>query len=134
MCLYIIIIIQCHQIVAARLAKWALSEVYHHPEPYLGPVYERSETEAARVRVHFQHTADGLRTNDNQPPAHFSLAGADGTFHLAKATIDGNTVVVESDAVLEPKALRFAWGDTDIVNLVNSDGLPTTLFRTALSP
>lgn len=120
------------QIVGARLAKWALSEVYDHPEPYLGPLFDRAVVVGQRVRVHFKNADSGLRTNDDKAPAHFTLAGADGVFHPATATIDGATVLLQCEAVPKPITLRFAWGDTNIVNLVNSDGLPATLFRASL--
>jgi sialate O-acetylesterase len=36
--------------------------------------------------------------------------------------------------VTNPVAVRFAWSDTAVPNLVNSDGLPASLFRTDVPP
>jgi sialate O-acetylesterase len=48
----------------------------------------------------------------------------------AKATIDGNSVVVSSPSVAKPKAVRYGWANVPDVNLINREGLPATPFRT----
>ena len=73
-----------------------------------------------KVRVRFTHTAKGLVTSDGLAPTHFTIAGNDKTFHPATAVIDGNTVLVHSQQVAKPVAVRFAWSDTAIPILVNS--------------
>ena len=118
------------QIVGQRLANWALAAVYGLKAPYAGPLYESMNVEGKAIRLHFCHTGTGLTTNDGRPPAHFEIAGADGTYHPAKARIDGHTVIVSSASVAKPVAARFAFSDTAVVNLTNSDGLPASLFRT----
>ena len=60
----------------------------------------------------------------------FTIAGSDRKFVEAEAVIDGNTVVVSSDKVRQPIAVRFAWSNTDEPNLFNKAGLPASLFRT----
>ena len=62
--------------------------------------------------------------------AGFAIAGADRKFVWAKATILGNKVVVSSDQVAEPVAVRYAWADNPVCNLFSNDGLPVTPFRT----
>ncbi|MEO1530357.1 MAG: hypothetical protein AAFX06_33630 [Planctomycetota bacterium] len=64
------------------------------------------------------------------PLTHFTIAGADQKFVPAKAAIDGNTIVVTSQAVSQPVAARFAWGSGDTPNLSNKAGLPASSFRT----
>jgi len=44
--------------------------------------------------------------------------------------IDGNTVVVSSDAIAKPSAARFAWHQEAEPNLINKEGLPAGPFRT----
>jgi sialate O-acetylesterase len=39
-------------------------------------------------------------------------------------------VIVQSESVAEPVAVRFAWTDTAEPNLVNGAGLPASPFRT----
>jgi len=46
------------------------------------------------------------------------------------ATIDGDSVLVSSNAVPEPTAVRFAWHQVAEPNLMNKAGLPPSAFRT----
>ena len=60
----------------------------------------------------------------------FTIAGADQKFVPAVATIDGDSIVVHSDKVAKPEAVRFAWRDDATPNLANKEGLPASPFRT----
>ena len=48
----------------------------------------------------------------------------------AKATIQGDKVIVNSLKVPKPVAARYGWADYPVVNLWNKDGLPASPFRT----
>ncbi len=118
------------QDVGRRMTAWALATVYGRSLAYSGPVYKSMSVEGDRVRIHFSHADSGLSTKDGNPPTHFTVAGRDKVFHPAAAAIEGTTVVVKSDTVPHPVAVRFAWSDTSVPNLFNGDGLPASLFRT----
>lgn len=60
----------------------------------------------------------------------FSIAGSDKKFVWAKARIDGDSVVVSSEQVAQPAAVRYAWADNPQCNLYNKEGLPASPFRT----
>ncbi|MNY59763.1 hypothetical protein D3C86_1962410 [compost metagenome] len=60
----------------------------------------------------------------------FAIAGSDQKFHWAKAEIKGNQIVVSSKEVPDPVAVRYAWANNPICNLVNGAGLPASPFRT----
>lgn len=61
----------------------------------------------------------------------FQIAGADQKFHWADAKIEGDKVVVWSNAVKNPVAVRYAWANNpDGANLYNNEGLPVPSFRT----
>ena len=60
----------------------------------------------------------------------FAVAGADGKFVPATATIDGATVLVSSPEIQDPQAVRYAWDYYPDANLINAAGLPASLFRT----
>ena len=63
-------------------------------------------------------------------PEWFEIAGADGTFHAATATIEGSTVVVSSASVPLPTLARYAWSTNPLGNnLYNRAGLPASPFR-----
>jgi sialate O-acetylesterase len=59
----------------------------------------------------------------------FEVAGADGKFVAADAKVEGNTVLVSSAQVEAPVAVRYAWADDPVCNLVNLAGLPAIPFR-----
>jgi len=120
------------QIPGKRLALAALASTYGRNLPWPGPRFQSMTVEDAAVRVRFAHADGGLKTRDGEPPRHFTVAGADQVFHPAKAHIEGGDVVVSSEAVLEPVAVRYAWVDwpEPPVNLVGEQGLPAAPFRT----
>ena len=60
----------------------------------------------------------------------FVIAGPDGKFVPAAARIEGSTVLVSSPDVKTPEMVRYAWDYNPDANLVNSAGLPASLFRT----
>lgn len=60
----------------------------------------------------------------------FAIAGADKKFIWAQARIEGDTVLVWSDQIVQPVAVRYAWADNPIGNLYNAAGLPAAPFRT----
>jgi sialate O-acetylesterase len=61
----------------------------------------------------------------------FAIAGSDKKFVWAKAYIEGDHIVVYSDELKSPIAVRYAWGDNpDDANLYNHENLPASPFRT----
>ena len=62
-------------------------------------------------------------------PEGFSIAGEDGKFVPAEATIDGNTVVVQAKDVQSPIQVRFGWRNEANPNLSNKEGLPASPFQ-----
>ena len=117
------------QDVGERLARWALANDYGRSDlEYSGPTFREAIGEGASIRVRFDH-ARGLTSRDGEQLSHFLLAGKDRTFHPAVATIDGDAVVVRSAKVTNPVAVRFAWDEQAMPNLVNQAGLPTSSFR-----
>lgn len=118
------------QDVGKRLALWALANTYGQKDlVYSGPLYDSHEIEGNKIRIKFKHGA-GLMAKDEKPLTHFQIAGEDQKFVEAKAVIDGDTIVVSSDAVQKPAAVRFAWSPIAEPNLFNKAGLPASPFRT----
>ena len=118
------------QVVGRRLALWALAKNYGHKDlVYGGPLFKDVDFKGDQAIVKFDHIGSGLASRDGQPLTHFELAGEDQQFHPATAEIVGKTVVVRSQAVTKPVALRFAWSDTAEPNLMNKEGLPASPFR-----
>ena len=119
------------QDVGKRLALWALAKTYGKSDlVYSGPLFKSVKFEGSKARVQFDHVGGGLVARDGQPLTWFQIAGQDGKFVDATATIDGDTVVVSSPEVKEPAAVRYAWHQTAEPNLSNRQGLPASPFRT----
>ncbi|MEN6405272.1 MAG: sialate O-acetylesterase [Thermoguttaceae bacterium] len=118
------------QEVGRRLGLWALANVYGRSLVYSGPLYKSMAVEGDKIRVRFDHVGGGLVAKDGKPLAEFTIAGEDQRFEPATAVIDGDAVVVHSDNVAKPVAVRFAWRDTALPNLANKEGLPAASFRT----
>lgn len=118
------------QDVGRRLALWALAGTYHHDDVVpSGPLYKSMTVEGNRIRVRFNHTGSGLAWRDGQALTWFEIAGADGSYVKANAAIDRDTVMVWSDEVRKPVAVRFAWHQEAEPNLMNKEGLPAGPFR-----
>jgi sialate O-acetylesterase len=118
------------QDVGSRLALWALARTYAKRLVYSGPLYKSMNVEAKKIILHFDHVGGGLVAQGGGPLKGFAIAAADRKFIWADAKIEGNTVVVSSDKVAEPVAVRYAWADNPVCNLYNKDGLPASPFRT----
>jgi sialate O-acetylesterase len=62
----------------------------------------------------------------------FEITGIDDEFFPAEAKLVNNTIVVWSDKVAKPVAVRYAWSNNpEGVNLYNKEGLPSSPFRTS---
>ncbi len=119
------------QDVGKRLALWALAKTYGKSDlVYSGPLYKSMKVEGNKVRIEFDH-AGGLKSRDDKPLSWFTIAGKEGDFVEATATVDGNSVVVSSDKITEPAAVRFGWDQLAEPNLMNAAGLPASPFRTS---
>jgi len=116
--------------VGKRLALWALAKDYGKAElVYSGPLYKSFQVEKEKIKVYFEHAGSGLMAKNGEL-THFEIAGIDEIFYPASAIIDGETVVLESDKVKKPVAVRFAFFNTDEPNFFNREGLPASTFRT----
>ena len=115
----------------ARASRVALGAVYGHKIEYYGPVYDSFKVDGSKVQVKFTHVGQGLVAAQSEKLQGFAVAGEDKKFYWADATIDGDTVVLHSDKVAKPVAVRYAWSAAiPWANLFNKDGLPTQTFRT----
>ncbi len=118
------------QEVGRRLALWALAKDYGKDVIYTGPIFAKSLVKNGKIALAFTHAGDALATRDNKPPSHFQIAGKDKVFQPATAVIDGNQVIVSSDNVPAPVAVRYGFSNDAMPNLMNSAGLPASSFRT----
>ena len=111
------------QDVGRRLAMLALDRG-------ASPLYRQFTRDGNALRIWFDHAGTTLKTRGSGPVAGFQIAGPDGKYVPATATIERATVRVSSPEVPDPHSVRYAWDYNPEANLVNSAGLPVSIFRT----
>jgi sialate O-acetylesterase len=113
-----------------RLTRIALANVYGRNIEYSGPLYDSFAIEGGAIRVKFTHIGGGLVAKGGDLKW-FQIAGSDQKFVDAAAKIDGDSIIVSSDKVAAPVAVRYAWDNfPDGCNLFNAADLPASPFRT----
>jgi sialate O-acetylesterase len=122
------------QDVGRRLALAARAVAYGEDLVYSGPVYRSMEVRGSEAVLSFDHVGGGLATRSGGELRGFAVAGEDRQFAWAHARIEDGQVVVQSDLVPVPVAVRYAWADNPDCNLINREGLPASPFRTDTWP
>ncbi len=118
--------------VGKRLALAAKKVAYNEPINYSSPMYQSMQVNGNKATISFKHTGGGLIIKDRYGYIKgFAVAGEDKQFYWAKAYIEGDKVVIYSDQVSKPVAVRYAWANNpEDVNLFSKEGLPVCPFRT----
>lgn len=125
--------------VGLRLARAAHHVAYGEKVVGSGPIYDSMKIEGSAIRISFKANSIGGGLSSGPPalPAAatthlkaFFLAGADQKFVPATATIDHDTLLISSEAVSAPIAVRYSWENIPSGNLYNKEGLPASPFRT----
>lgn len=115
--------------VGNRLALWAFKNVYGKDVVCSGPLYKSQEIKGNTIFISFDY-ADGLNAKGGTLKD-FEIAGKDGKFYPATATIEDGKVKVSSPSVSEPVSVRYLWKNcVDQVTLYNGAGLPASSFMT----
>ncbi|WP_229730940.1 sialate O-acetylesterase [Pseudoxanthomonas indica] len=119
------------QDVAKRLALAARAVAYGETVQASGPIYAGADFADGQARVRFAEGSGTLASRQAGQALHgFALAGADHRFHPAQARIVGDQIIVSSEQVRAPAAVRYGWHDNvEAADLINSDGLPAAPFR-----
>lgn len=119
------------QNVGRRLARIALAKNYGMDIPYLSPSFSSMEILENKAVLTFENVGSTLYTFDTKSAVGFAVAGEDKVWHWGEGALQGkDKVVVTSDAVAAPVAVRYAWSDNPIANLMSKEGLPVIPFRT----
>ncbi len=130
--------------VGFRLGLWAMKNEYGQTNLVTsGPVLRDVTVAGSTATCTFDYAGSGLMVGyklvygtaypTNSPLSLFSIAGADGTWYWANATITGsNTLQLTSTNVTTPLMVAYAcWQNPAGVNLYNSNGLPALPFYVA---
>ena len=118
--------------VGKRLFLWVMADVYGRKITKSGPVFREADFTGHEARLRFDEAGTGLAMCRGTALREFAIAGEDRKWHWANARIEGkDTVVVWSDEVPAPKAVRYAFNNNPLEpNLTNETCLPATPFRT----
>jgi len=120
------------QDVGYRLSLAARKVSYNQDIVFSGPTYESHSIDSNKVVLKFNNVGGGLVAKDKYGYLKgFSIAGEVQKFVWAKAVIEGDKVIVWSENVGSPVAVRYAWADNpEDANFYNLEGLPASPFRT----
>lgn len=114
------------QDVGDRLALLALDKDYGYDLVSSGPLYKSHEVFSTHIEVDFDAKGTGLISKGTL--VGFEIAGNDGVFHPASASIVNNKVRVRSNQISTPKAVRYGWKNWIVGTLFNKEGLPASSF------
>lgn len=117
------------QSVGRRLAALVLGQQYGLREVPAQPAFLKSEKIEGGIRVLFAGVPGGLQCPSGSITG-FEIAGEDQVFRPATGVLDGDSVLISSDDVSDPVAVRYAWQSAPKASLFNADGLPIAPFRT----
>lgn len=115
--------------VGQRLALAARALAYGGEIEYSGPQYDAVTFEGSKAILTFKHVGTGLVAKDGLLKG-FLIAGAEKKFVEARAEIQADTVIVTSDQIASPVAVRYDFVNIPNGNLWNKEGLPASPFRT----
>ncbi|MEM9016322.1 MAG: sialate O-acetylesterase [Verrucomicrobiota bacterium] len=119
------------QNVAKRLARIALARDYGMDFHYLNPSFESMEIEGNKAVLTFKDVGSTLYTFDVREAVGFAVAGEDKAWKWATGKIiSPNKIEVTAEGVEAPVAVRYAWAENPVANLMSREGLPVIPFRT----
>ena len=124
--------------IGIRHALFALENVYAMDVVGSGPQFKALQVDGNRIVLDFDCLGSGLAkasslTKSGDSPLNaFAISGKDRQWKWADAVIQDGQVIVSSNAVESPVAVRYAWGMNPSQRnlLYNCEGLPASPFRT----
>lgn len=117
------------QEVGRRLSLIALNKAYNKSNNYSGPIYNKMCVRGNKIEISFNHAKGGLVAEGGELKG-FTIAGIDHKFYPAKAKIVNDKVIVSSEEVPYPIAVRYGWANNPECTLYNQTRLPASPFRT----
>jgi sialate O-acetylesterase len=114
----------------ARLAYLALAKTYAiEGFEFESPKFKGMEIVGGSVTVSFDDAPNGITAYGKEVTG-FEIAGEDKVFYPAKAEVRRKSVVLTSDKVAQPVAVRYLFRDFVKAELFSVGGLPVSSFRT----
>lgn len=119
--------------VAKRFSYWAIRNVYGGGEsvPVIGPQYKSMKVDGIKAILSFD--SDGGPILNREEITGFEIAGSDSVFYAAKAAKENmfsRNLVITSEKVEKPIAVRYCFRNFLLGNVANIYGQPLVPFRT----
>jgi sialate O-acetylesterase len=109
--------------VGIRSSIGARATVYGEAIEAGGPTpLSTSSASGSNFIIRYADSGRGIFTTDGGAPGPFEIAGSNGRFVVATATIVGSTIVVSSSRVTAPVSVRY--GYTGLGNVTSSVSIP----------
>ncbi len=113
--------------IAERIMKSIASSMYGANYYSEGPSYKSHTVSGDTVTIEFNN-AEGLNTSKTIDNLY--LAGEDGKYYLATASIANNKIVASSDKVANPVYIKYGFGKSPFTTIYNKDSFSMVPFRT----
>ncbi len=116
--------------VGERLARWALAKNYGKKIDFSGPIYKSMKIDGNKIILSFDYADGGLVVKEINGENNFLIAGNDKVFKKARVEIQNDKLIVYSESIENPVAVRYCWDNISEGTLFNKAGLPASSFRT----
>jgi len=122
------------QELGRRLARSARKVVYGE-QIFSGAEPLSVTRKGSRVAVSLAEFTGALVVYNSKDPAAFELCGAEqGSCRFVSAQLDGDSVLLSTEGVADPRRVRFCWADSPICNLYDGAGMPVGPFEAEVKP
>lgn len=120
------------QDVGLRLALITLNKDYGKSNMiYTAPTYKFMEIKGNKIIITLDNHDSGINIHNKYGYIQgFSIAGENKDFVWAKAYIENNKLIVYSNDIADPIAVRYNWANNPDGNIFSKEGLPMAPFRT----
>jgi hypothetical protein len=116
--------------LAERCLSWIEGEVDKKADvKATGPMFDKAQFNFNKATIYFKEgTASGLKAT-GEALNYFEAASIEGDYVPVKASIDGESIRLESDILSRITRVRYNWNSHPNQKLVNAAGLPAFPFR-----
>lgn len=119
--------------LGARLGAVARGWLYGQTgSAYLSPKPAGCYFRGSTIAIPWDVRGSKLALSGGNAPTGFAVAGSDGKWSWATASLKGDTVFLAT-TIAKPTQVRFAWANNPTMNLVNTQGLPATPFQSNIA-
>ncbi len=119
------------QEVGARLAEWALAQVYHLTDAPKYPQIICVEFRGDKVFLRCNQPISQLNLVSEPGCANqgFQVAGADHKFKWGGVQVSDKGLLITAPKGMKIEAVRYAWADNPILSVFSDKGLPMLPYR-----